>query len=434
MPNPPQGILPLRIWLICRALTITDGWIGVCAGLDRILHLFALLKASIARKASTAWLKGLAMKMHSRRDLLVGATKAALGISGTAVMSGLSAFATPLGQKVTPGGDDGPIPYGSAVRAGMLASDATYRAAIIANCQLIVPEGEMKWPDIHPARDQYRFEQADALVDFARQNKIGIRGHTLAWYGGMPEWTASISSRAEAERELVGHIETVVSRYRGEVPSWDVVNEPLIDWPQDESSLRPSIWTRHLGADYLSIALRATAMADPDAQLVLNEYDIEYEGARFAARRKALVALLRSLRDRGVPLHAVGLQAHLFASRNIDRDALQSFLAEIVALKLDVLVTELDVIDYELPADIGQRDAMVAAMADQFLGAVCGVVRPKAILTWGLTDRYTWVPTYFKRKDGLPNRPLPLDADYRRKPLYDVVEKYRRTAASKGTL
>ena len=77
---------------------------------------------------------------------------------------------------------------------------------------------------------------------------------------------------------------------------------------------------------------------------------------------------------------------------------------------------------------------MVAAMADQFLGAVCEVARPKAILTWGLTDRYTWVPTYFKRKDGLPNRPLPLDTDYRRKPLYDVVEKYRRAATSKGTL
>jgi endo-1,4-beta-xylanase len=370
------------------------------------------------------------MKTHSRRDMLVGAAKAAaLGISGTAALSNVSAFATP-GQAVTTGGNDGLIPYGSAVRAGMLASDAVYRAAIIANCQSIVPEGEMKWPDIHPVRNQYRFEQADALVDFARQNKIAIRGHTLAWYGGMPEWTASISGRAEAERELVDHIETVVSRYRGEIPSWDVVNEPLVDWPQDESSLRPSIWTTQLGPDYIPIALRTAAMADPDAQLVLNEYDVEYEGARFAARRKALIALLRSLRDRGVPLHAVGLQAHLFASRRIDRDALQGFLSEIVALKLDVLVTELDVIDYEFPGEISRRDAMVAAMADQFLGAVCDVVRPKAILTWGLTDRYTWVPTYFTRKDGLPNRPLPFDADYRRKPLFDVIEKYRRMAAA----
>ncbi len=372
---------------------------------------------------------------HSRRDLLVGAAKAAaLSISGTAVLSDVSAFATPAGQAVTTGGDAGVIPYGSAVRSGMLASDAAYRAAIIANCQLIVPEGEMKWPDIHPLRDQYRFEKADDLVDFARQNKIEIRGHTLAWYGGMPEWTASITSRAEAEHELVDHIETVVSRYRGQIPSWDVVNEPLVDWPQDETSLRPSIWTRQLGPDYIPIALRATALADPDAQLVLNEYDVEYEGARFAARRKALVALLRSLRDRGVPLHAVGLQAHLFASRSLDCDGLQRLLSDIAALKLDVLVTELDVIDYELPGDIGRRDAMVAALADQFLGAVCDVVRPKAILTWGLTDRYTWVPTYFKRKDGLPNRPLPLDADFKRKPLFDVVEKYRRKSATQGTL
>ncbi len=375
------------------------------------------------------------MKTHSRRDLLAGAAKAAaLGISGPVVLSHVSAFATPLAQAVTTSGGDSLIPYGSAVRAGMLASDPAYRAAIIANCQLIVPEGEMKWPDIHPARDQYRFEQADALVDFARQNKIAIRGHTLAWYGGMPEWTASISSRAEAERELVDHIETVVSRYRGQIPSWDVVNEPLVDWPQNESSLRPSIWTRYLGPDYLAIALRAAARADPDAQLVVNEYDVEYAGARFAARRRALLALLRSLRERGVPLHAVGLQAHLLSGRSIDRDALQRFLAEIAALKLDVLVTELDVIDYELPGEISRRDAMVAALADQFLGAVCDVIRPKAILTWGLTDRYTWVPTYFKRKDGLPNRPLPLDAGFKRKPLFDVVDKYRRRTAALGTL
>ena len=59
MPNPPQGVVPLRIWLIFRALTITDGSIGVCAGLDRILHLLALLKTSIARKASKAWLERL---------------------------------------------------------------------------------------------------------------------------------------------------------------------------------------------------------------------------------------------------------------------------------------------------------------------------------------------------------------------------------------
>jgi endo-1,4-beta-xylanase len=207
------------------------------------------------------------------------------------------------------------------------------------------------------------------------------------------------------------------------------VNEPLVDWPEDETSLRPSIWAKLLGPDYLPIALHATAAADPDTQLVLNEYDIEFSGPRFGARRKALLQLLRSLRERGVPLHGVGLQAHLFADRTIDRDGLQAFLAEVVALKLDVLITELDVIDFELPGKVSERDALVAGMAAQFLESVYEVVRPKAVLTWGLSDRYTWVPMYFKRADGMPNRPLPLDADFKRKPLFDVIEAYRRKAA-----
>ena len=371
----------------------------------------------------------MTIRLNSRRDFLVRAAKAAaFGVSGTAGLSRVSAFATPRTPAFAADGNARLIPYGAAVQSDALASDMAYRAAIIANCQLIVPEGDMKWPILRPARNEYRFEKADFLMDFARQNKIEVRGHTLAWYGGMPAWTAAIDSRAEAERELVGHIETVVSRYRGAIPSWDVVNEPLVDWPEDATSLRPSIWTKLLGSDYLPIALRATAAADPDTQLVINEYDIEFKGPRFAARRKALLQLLRSLRDRDVPLHAVGLQAHLFAERAIDNDELQAFLASIAVLKLDVLITELDVIDYELPGKVSERDALVARMAAQFLQSVCEVVRPKAILTWGLSDRYTWVPMYFKRPDGMPNRPLPFDADLKRKPLFDVIEEYRRKA------
>ena len=372
----------------------------------------------------------MSIEANSRRDFLAGVAKAAsLCVSGTAVLSGVSAFATPLPRPPATSAVARLIPYGAAARSDALRSDPPYRAAIIANCQMIVPESELKWLELRPARDEYRFEKADAIIDFARQNGLEVRGHTLAWYGALPAWTNAIESRAEAERELVDHIETVVSRYRGAIPSWDVVNEPLAEWPEDESSLRPSIWAAQIGPDYLSIALRAAAAADPDARLVLNEYDVEFAGPRFAARRKALVRLLRSLRDRDVPLHAVGLQAHLFADRDIDRDGLQALLKEIAALELDVLITELDVIDDELPGKVSERDALVAGVAGRFLESVCDVVRPKAILTWGLSDRYTWVPTYFKRADGMANRPLPLDSDLKRKPLFDVIEEFRRKAA-----
>src|ERR1700710_898570 len=227
---------------------------------------------------------------HSRRDFLTrAATAAAVGLSGTAQLSGVSVFATPLTQSLASTSTAGLIPYGSAVRAGALESDSTYREAIIANCHLVVAEGEMKWADIRSTRGEYRFEKADSIIDFARQNRLEVRGHTLAWYGGLPKWTDEISSRAEAERELVDHIKTVVSRYRGVIPSWDVVNEPLVDFPEDATSLRPCVWTKHLGADYLSIALRTAAAVDPQARLVLNEYDIEFKGAQFLAKRNALL-------------------------------------------------------------------------------------------------------------------------------------------------
>src|ERR1700743_294363 len=303
----------------------------------------------------------MSIETKSRRDFLAGtASAAALTVFGTAALSGVSAFAPPSKQS---SGGEKLIPYGAAVRSDALVSDSSYRDAVIANCQMVVPESELKWLELRPTPDEYRFEKADAVIDSARQNGIEVRGHTLAWSGALPRWTESIATRAEAERELTDHIETVVSRYKGAIPSWDVINEPLVDWPENASSLRPSIWARRIGPDYLRLALEAAAAADPDARLVLNEYDIEFTGPRFSARRKALIQLLRSLRDRGVPLHAVGLQAHLFADRTIDRDGLQSLLAEIKALDLDVWVTELDVIDYELPGKIGERDALVAGVA-----------------------------------------------------------------------
>src|SRR5260370_19655051 len=148
----------------------------------------------------------MAIKTHSRRDFLVRAGKAAaLGVSGAAGLSGASAFATSQIRASGIGGSQRLIPYGCAVRFDALASDAAYRAAIVANCQMIVPEGEMKWPDIHPARGQYRFEKADALMHFASQHSIDVRGHTLASSGGMPAWTAANDSRSQAERHLFAY-------------------------------------------------------------------------------------------------------------------------------------------------------------------------------------------------------------------------------------
>jgi len=320
----------------------------------------------------------------------------------------------------------GGLPYGAAVRWSALEHDDAYRAALLERCQIVVPEGEMKWADLRPTRDVFQFENADYIADFARRNGLALRGHTLAWYGAMPEWTNAITTAREAERELVTHIETVMSRYRDVVTSWDVVNEPVPDRPAGAEDLRPSVWTRCLGESYIATAFRAAAAVDPRATLVLNDYDVEFVGGRFAARRDALRHILRKLLDQGVPVHAVGLQGHLLAERAIDRDGLQAFLSEVKSWGLKVLITELDVVDKTLPGLEAERDRLVALKAGDFLDAVFSVAKPEAVITWGVSDRYTWVPIYFTRDDGRPNRPLPLDADMRPKPMMAVIDRYLR--------
>ena len=193
------------------------------------------------------------------------------------------------------------------------------------------PEGEMKWPDVHPARGEYRFEQADALVDFARQHEMAIRGHTLAWYGGMPAWTETIESRVEAEeRELVDHIETLVYRYRGAIPSWDVVNEPLVDWPEGATSLRPLDLDQAAGAGLFTNRAahgggdRSRRPGSCSQRIRCRVQGPALRGPPAGADPIAAAARCATRTCRCMPSDC---EAHLFADRAIDRDGLpRSFL------------------------------------------------------------------------------------------------------------
>ncbi len=134
---------------------------------------------------------------------------------------------------------------------------------------------------------------------------------------------------------------------------------------------------------------------------------------------------MRRLKDKKIPISAVGFQAHLYAERELDPDATQRFVRDLKALDVHVLVTELDVIDWRLPADTAERDRLIAGHAKTFLDAVRSEGTLKDVITWGITDRFSWIAEVFKRDDGLPPRPLPLDAEYQKKPLFEVIAALR---------
>jgi endo-1,4-beta-xylanase len=321
------------------------------------------------------------------------------------------------------------VPYGACVRIEPLDTEVDYRAAVLAHCQQITSEGGMHWRDIRPTRQQYKFDFGDRVLAFAQSNGMTMRGHALVWYGAMPDWTKEIHGAAEAERELTTYIDRVVSRYRGKIKIWHVVNEPIDESKWGAPGLRPNVWLAQLGEKYIDIAFRAAHRADPSAELILNEYDIECVDGTSPKRRQALMKLVADLVGRGVPVHGVGLQGHIKGKFQIDRDGVYDFVSEVRALGLKVHVTELDVIDKDLPGPASVRDAIVATRAYDFLEPVFAAARPSAVVTWGITDRYTWMPMWFKRDDGLPNRPLPFDERYRAKPLWNVIDHFCQKAA-----
>jgi endo-1,4-beta-xylanase len=147
-----------------------------------------------------------------------------------------------------------------------------------------------------------------------------------------------------------------------------------------------------------------------------------------------MLSQLDRLLEQGVPIHGVGLEAHL---RNDQSDVLGDeryvkFLGELAKRRLQIFITELDVQDTNLPADIHVRDAAIAALYKKFLTATLREPAVKGVIAWGLSDAYTWLSGYRPRKDGLAVRPLAFDADFHPKPAYYAIAEALEAAPKRA--
>ena len=244
-----------------------------------------------------------------------------------------------------------------------------------------------------------------------------------------------ITPGAQAKGVFVEHIERVAGRYAGRMHSWDVVNEAIEVKDGRADGLRVSPWLSLVGEDYIEVAFRAARAADPQALLTYNEYGIEGEDEASYRKRRAVLMLLRRLRARNVPVDAMGVQSHVSAGDGSYGPGLKEFLKDMRELDLQVFVTEMDVNDRALPADVKARDKAVAGVYRRYLDLVLADPVVTAVLTWGITDRYTWLNDEGSRKDRVPERALPFDVDYRPKEAFgammDAIE-YRPVAGARG--
>jgi endo-1,4-beta-xylanase len=301
---------------------------------------------------------------------------------------------------------------GVAVNPNPLELDRRYSQLVSTHFNAISPENEMKWEFIHPERVRYDFTDGDRIVRFAQENDQAVYAHLLVWDSQLPQWlTEGGYSREEWIEILREHIYSVVGHYRGQIYAWDVVNEPLTD----EGLLRDTIWLRNIGPEYIALALRFAHEADPNAGLFINEFNAE----GLSRKSEAMYALAQGLLNQGLPLHAIGMQMHIYLRGDPTHQDLAANLARLGALGLEVYITEMDVQTYFNPSPPEERLRLQGERYSAILATCLQAPNCKAFITWGVTDATSWIPSH----KGHPDVPLLFDEAYQPKPAFTAVRE-----------
>ncbi|WP_084596035.1 endo-1,4-beta-xylanase [Flavobacterium beibuense] len=293
----------------------------------------------------------------------------------------------------------------------------------------ISPENDLKWENIHPSQGIYNFDPADSYVKTGTESDMFIIGHTLVWHSQTPDWVftdeqENLLTREELLKRMKDHIDTVVSRYKGKIKGWDVVNEAL----NEDGSLRDSKWRTIIGDDYIEKAFEFAHAADPEAELYYNDYNL-YK----TEKRSGAIKIVNSLKEKGIPIKAVGEQGHY----NLDRASLQDIEATIqdfIKAGVNVNFTELDIsvlpeANADATADVANSEIYKEELNPYADGLPTEVENRLAqrygsifklfvkyekhidrITFWGLSDADTWLNNWPVR--GRTNYPLPFNRDY----------------------
>jgi endo-1,4-beta-xylanase len=325
------------------------------------------------------------------------------------------------------------FPIGVAVSPQALKTDQA--TLIVEQFNSMTPENAMKMGPIHPKENEYFWSHADSIVAFAQHNNLKLRGHTLCWHSQTPKWLFTDEKGVTVSKEVLlkrlkDHITAVVTRYKGKVYAWDVVNEAISDKPDE--FLRNSEWLKICGEEYITKAFQYAHEADPNALLFYNDYN-EIN----PVKREKIFKLVKSLKDAGVPIHGIGLQGH-WALNEPSRSQLDSTLTRFSELGLKIQITELDISVYPKEHTARERKAedydsnftkekeakqievykMCFELFRKHKDAISGVT------FWNISDRHSWLDNFPVR--GRKDYPLLFDKDLKPKKAYWAVVDFSK--------
>lgn len=319
------------------------------------------------------------------------------------------------------------FPVGAAITLADIKGSG--RKLVLQHFNSVTAENAMKMGPIHPEENRFNWATADSIVSFGRENKMKVRGHCLVWHTQAPRWlfreaNGKLVSKVVLLQRLQNHIHAVVSRYKGKIYAWDVVNEVIAD---DSAYFRKSPLFEIAGEEFVEKAFQYAHAADPKAILFYNDYNTENP-----VKREKIYHMLKKLLSRGVPIHGIGLQAHWSVSYP-SREEIEKSIKMFSSLGLPIQFTELDISIYAGNQGgqmiSGQRDTTKAVFTAEMeekqrakYKMVFEVFRKykkdvTGVTFWNVSDRYSWLDNR-----GRKNFPLLFDTNLQpKKAYYDVI-------------
>lgn len=300
----------------------------------------------------------------------------------------------------------------------------------------IVAENCMKSEVIHPEENRYDFTSADSLVNFGEANGMTVTGHCLIWHSQLPPWFCVDKDGKQVSPDVLKarmkeHITTVVSRYKGRIKGWDVVNEAIVE----DGSYRKTPFYEILGEEFIPLAFQYAHEADPDAELYYNDYGMNVQG-----RRDGVVRLVNQLKERGLRIDAVGMQGHM----GMDHPTLEDFEKSLLAFAgtgAKVMITEWDMsalptvkeganisdtaayrkalnpYPETLPDSVSQLwNARMKSFFDLFVKHADVITR---VTAWGVSDGDSWKNNFPVR--GRHDYPLLFDRNHQPKAFVNEI-------------
>ncbi len=313
------------------------------------------------------------------------------------------------------------------------------RDLILTHFKSITCENQMKPEPIHPKEDAWNFSPADEIADFARNNGISMRGHTLLWHQQMGKWLVSDENGGYAQREIIKerlktHMQTIVNRYKDIIWCWDVVNEAVSDKDSDISTsgdypldkiLRDGIWRDAFGLDYVETAFKLASEIiselAPQTKLVYNDYN-----ACVPSKRERIFKLVDGMIKRGIRVDDIGIQGHWNLTYPNDNEIRRS-IETYASLGCGVQITELDISVYEndkFPEVNGDLSEIYEKQAVRYEN-IFKIFREyrdviSCVTFWGVADDCTWLDR-FPVKEGRKNYPLLFDCEHKNKPCFERI-------------